>query len=291
MAQRKTARHKPDQERIPWNESFQHIHETLLPQWGLQILTEVKLGKLHPRADLAIITPHRGSRRWKKHPLWRFVSKQNILEFKSVHDRVEPGDFEMLLVYSLLYRIKYKIPYSQALSSWLVIPHITPTLRSALKHYSLTLKPLYSGFWSTDMFWPLYIVEYNHLPADIPFASLKIFMQSGKPLQEMLSSVLESEQDEAIHPLLEAVKLIHPTDLERILEQMRLSKQRERLEKTIEALAQERIEQVRLESEQRGELKGELKTARNMLAEGFDDALIARITGLSLQDIAALRKQ
>jgi hypothetical protein len=283
MAKRKTSRRKQEQEHIPWNESFQYIHETLLPQWGLQILTEVKLGKLHPRADLAIITPHRGSRRWKKHPLWQFVSKQNILEFKSVHDRIEPGDFEMLLVYSLLYRIKYKIPYSQALSSWLVIPHITPTLRSALKHYGLTLKPLYSGFWVTDMFWPLYIVEYDHLPADTPFASLKIFMQSGKPLQEMLSSVLESEQDESITPLLEAAKLIHPTDLERILEQMRLSEQRERLEKTIEALAQERIEQIRRESE--------LKTVFNMFAEGFDDALISRITGLSIQDIAALRNQ
>lgn len=301
MTRRRAKQSKQPQERIPWNESFQGLHEAVLPKWGLQILTEVRLGKLHPRADIAIITPNRGTRRWKQHPLWRFVSKQNILEFKSVNDKLEPGDFEMLLVYTLLYRIKYAIPYSQQLSSWLVIPTITPTLKRALKHYALSLKPIYSGFWQMDMLWPLYIVEYNHLPVDIPFASLKIFMQSGKPLQEMLTNMLESEEDEAISPLLDTIKLIHPGDLERILEQMKLSEQRERLEKTIETLAQERIEQVRRASELKGRLEGELKgklegkleraegVACNMIKEGFDDALIAKLTNLSLEEVKRLR--
>ena len=140
---KKSKKSKEPKELIPWDPAFKELHQAILTYWHLQMIADVKLGKLHLKADMAIITPNQGFQKWKKHPLWKYVSHQNIVEFKSITDQLLRGDFEQLLAYTLLYRIKFKISYRHQLSAWLILPAITPTLRKALKHYRVELEPLY----------------------------------------------------------------------------------------------------------------------------------------------------
>ena len=297
-------------ERTAWDDSFKNLHQAILNYWGLQMLKDVKLGKLHPEADMVIITPHQGAKRWKKHPLWQFVSTQNVIEFKSIRDRFQWGHFEKLLVYTLLYRIGYKIPYHQKLSAWLILPNITPTLKKALKHYQIVIEPVYKGLWRGDCLFPLYVVEYNHLPVETPFASLKIFMKSGKPLQEVFKSVLELEEEVVITPIQEAMELIHPFDVEEVLNEMKmtLSEQRAHLKETkrkivreefgdelAEAVQKQVAEQLEQKVAEQLEQKAEqvkraekMVIASQMKIKGFEPSVIAELTGLTLDEIEEL---
>ncbi|HEL1654172.1 TPA: hypothetical protein U1041_000466, partial [Streptococcus suis] len=45
----------------------------------------------------------------------------------------------------------------------------------------------------------------------------------------------------------------------------------------------------RLEGRAEGRLEGQLKIARQMLVEGFADEMIARLTGLSQEDLDGLK--
>src|SRR3972149_6600634 len=164
---KKSKKSKEPKELIPWDPAFKKLHQAILTYWQLQMIADVKLGKLHLKADIAIITPKKGSQKWKKHPLWKYVSHQNIVEFKSITDQLLRGDFEQLLAYTLLYRIKFKISSRHQLSAWLILPAITPTLRKALKHYKVELEPLYEGLWKGHCLFSLYVVEYNHLPKEL----------------------------------------------------------------------------------------------------------------------------
>ncbi|MBY4974039.1 hypothetical protein [Streptococcus suis] len=48
-------------------------------------------------------------------------------------------------------------------------------------------------------------------------------------------------------------------------------------------------EEGRLEGRVEGRLEGQLKIARQMLVEGFADEMIARLTGLSQEDLDGLK--
>lgn len=64
------------------------------------MIEDPKLGKLPLKADLVIISPQNQQGEWQTHPLWKFLTDQNLLEFKSIADPLKPGDFEVLLAYN-----------------------------------------------------------------------------------------------------------------------------------------------------------------------------------------------
>jgi response regulator of citrate/malate metabolism len=142
----------------------------------------------------------------------------------------------------------------------------------------------------------LYVVEYDHLPVDTPFASLKIFMKSSKTVQELFAHVIESEKDEVFKPIKAAMELIHPIDFKKVMDNMKLSEQRKALRKTAWSVVQdevdERIEQARRETEQRVRLETELAEKRAIARQMKEDKVpiesIAKYTGLSQQEIADL---
>ncbi len=112
------------------------------------------------KADLVIISPADTQGEWLKHPLWHHLTDQNLLAFKSVADPLKPGNFEVLLAYTLLYRVKFKIGYESHLSSWLVLPNLTPTLEAALAHYKIELHEIVPGFWQADTLFPLFAADF-----------------------------------------------------------------------------------------------------------------------------------
>ena len=181
---------------------------------GLQVIEDPKLGKLPLKADLVLISPQEANGEWQQHPLWQHLTDQALVEFKSVADPLLSGDFEVLLAYTLLYRVKFKIGYDTKLSSWLILPTVNKHLRAALKNYGIKLTEILPGFWQAKTLFPLYIVAYNQLPFEMPYQTLKLFIKSGESVQEVFRDVLESEHRKiwltAIHT---AMQLIHPKDL------------------------------------------------------------------------------
>ena len=89
-------------------------------------------------------------------------------------------------------------------------------------------------------------------------------------------------------PFKEAIELIHPLDFEKVMDSMKLSEQRKKLRKTAWSVIQdevdERIEQIRRETEH----NKQVEIARQMKADGVPDETIARYTGLTPDEIAAL---
>ena len=190
-----------------------------------------------------------------------------------------------MLSYTLLYRVKFKIAYSQRLSSWLIVPKINRCLKSTLKHYGITLTALKSGFWEGDTLFPLYVVEYRDLPDELPYSSLKLFIKSGKPVQEIFHSMLKSEQTEEVKKAaITVMKLIHPFDAKEVLEQMSLVQERKELEEWALGITKEVREKEKLESE----LKGKRETAKQMKVHGIPINTISECTGLSVEEIGKL---
>ena len=268
-----------------WDPVFVQLLQATLPAWGLEVLDKLKLGELPLEADLVIITRHKRSSRWKKHPLWQYLSPHNLIEFKSIHDPVTFGDFELVVAYTLLYRVKYKLSYRQKLSSWLIIPYIPKALKKALEHYQLPLTVVSEGIWECETLFETYIVEYNHLPMALDYAELKLFIKSGKPLQEVLELVIESkEKADWKQKLLKTSLEIHPKELKEFLEKMMKTKAHEELETYLLELTKETREKER----QEGRQEGRQETARRMKVKGFSIGEICELTGLSEQEVKAL---
>lgn len=283
---KKTARKKrPKSEQIPYDDSFKQIMSDTLSLLGLKVIEEPKLGKLPLKADVVLITRQRAQAGWKKHPLWKHLTHHSLIEFKSVSDPFKTGDFEVLLSYTLLYRVKFKISYTKRLSSWLVVPAINRQLKQTLAHYGIELKQVDLGFWQSETLFPLYIVEYNNLPFKLPYNTLKLFIKSGKPVQEVFKAMLKSKQVEQVKQAVTTVmKLIHPMDAKEVLEQMSLTQERKALEKT----ALEFTKEIREKEIQANRLKEKQETASKMKVEGIPIPIISKCTGLSEEEIRKL---
>lgn len=265
----------------------------ILSTLGLQVVEDPKLGRLPLKADLVIISRKGSSGKWRQHPLWQHFSPRNLMEFKSINDPLQPGDFEVLLAYTLLYRVKFKIGYDTRLSSWLVVPSLNKHLKAALKHYQIELDEILPGFWSAKTIFPLYVVAYELLPFEMPYSSLKLFIKSGKPVQKVLQTVLESEKrPEWVQAALTAMELIHPLDAKEVLDKMGLPAERKALRQKMLELVKDDVEKAKSESEHKGEQKGELKAkremARQMKADGMPLDSISKYTGLSLKEVEQL---
>ncbi|PIQ25188.1 hypothetical protein COW36_23045 [bacterium (Candidatus Blackallbacteria) CG17_big_fil_post_rev_8_21_14_2_50_48_46] len=276
-------------EHIPWDDAFKQLMRETLGTLGLEVIEDPKLGKLPLKADLVIISPQDQQGEWQTHPLWKYLTDQNLLEFKSIADPLKPGDFEVLLAYTLLYRVKFKIGYEAHLSSWLVVPSLTPTLEQALAHYQIAITEILPGFWQAKTLFPLYLVAYNRLPLELPYSQLKLFIKSGEPLQQIFQAVLESEQRQSwLEAMLTIMELIHPLDSQEVLKKMGLAAERQELRKTMLELVKPDLEQELAERKQQGKLEGKLETARQMKADGMPVASICKYTGLSEAEVAAL---
>lgn len=286
-----------DSEHIPWDDTFKQLMRDTLTTLGLQVIEDPKLGKLPLKADLVIISQDDIAGEWRQHPLWQHLSEQNLLEFKSISDPMQPGDFEVLLAYTLLYRVKFKVGYDSRLSSWLVVPTMNKHLNQALDHYGIELTELQPGFWSAKTLFPLFVVAYDKLPLELPYSALKLFVRSGKSVQEVFRAVLESEQRPGwVQAMLTAMDLIHPQDAKEVLEEMGLAAERKELHKKMLELVKDDVEQQVAERvaerEQKalseGALNAKRETARQMKQDGMPVKSISKYTGLVEDEIAKL---
>jgi hypothetical protein len=208
-----------------------------------------------------------------------------MVEFKSVGDPLKHGDFEVLIAYTLLYRFKYQIGYETQLSSWLILPTVNKHLNAALKNYQIKLAEILPGFWKAKTMFPLYVVAYNQLPFEMPYHMLKLFIKSGKPVQEVFRAVLQSEKRKLwISAVEKAMELIHPKDFKEVIKPMSLATERQELRTTLKELLKDDIEQEKRDSK----LEEKQETARKMKAKGFAVSLISELTGLSEVEVKKL---
>ena len=103
MSKKNSRKKHSKSEQIPYDDSFKQLMSETLPPLGLKVIEEPKLGKLPLKADLVVITRQQSAAKWKKHPLWLHLTHHSLIEFKSISDPFETGDFEVLLSYTLLY--------------------------------------------------------------------------------------------------------------------------------------------------------------------------------------------
>ncbi len=180
--------HTDESEKIPWDDTFKQLMAETLTSIGLKVEEDVKLGKLPLKADLVIIRSDDLAGQWQQHPLWKHCQPWNLVEFKSVSDPILFGDVETWLAYTLLYRKKFEIAYEQGLSAWLIVEYRNKQLEQALHHYQIQLKEILPGFWQAQSLFPIYVVAYRELPFELPYSTLKLFLKSGKSVQEIFDA-------------------------------------------------------------------------------------------------------
>jgi hypothetical protein len=128
-------------------------------------------------------------------------------------------------------------------------------------------------------------VAYNQLPFEMPYQTLKLFIKSGKPVQEVFRGVLESEHRGTwLKAVRTAMELVHPKDFKEVLKDMSLTTERRELREYIKELLKDDIEQEKHDSE----LNALRKTAKQLLAEGIPIPTISKCTGLSEDEIKKL---
>ncbi len=278
------------QEKIPWDDTFKQFMSATLRLLGLKTEEDVKLGKLPLKADLVIIRTDDLGGEWQQHPLWKHCQRWNLVEFKSVVDPVLFGDVETWFAYTLLYRKKFEIAYEQGLAAWLIVEYRNKQLEQALSHYHIELKAISPGFWQAQSLFPIYIVAYRELPFDLPYSTLKLFLKSGKPVQEVFESVLRSKLGSSFEESFKtAMELIHPLDAKEVLERMSLAAERQLLKETAMKFVQEDVEQREQKSKREGKLEGKLENAidnaRKILERGMDLQFASDVTGLSMDEL------
>ena len=278
-----TKRHNTEEsEKIPWDDTFKQVMSETLTLIGLTVEEDVKLGKLPLKADLVIIRSDDLDGEWQQHPLWKYCQRWNLLEFKSVADPILFGDVETWLAYTLLYRKKFEIAYDQGLAAWLIVEYRNKQLDQALSHYQIDLQEISPGFWQAQSLFPIYIVAYRELPFELPYSTLKLFLKSGKPVQEVFESVLRSKLGSSFEePFKTAMELIHPLDAKEVLERMSLAAERQLLKETAMKFVQEDVDL----KVQKGQLEKAIDTARKILERGMDLQFASDVTGLSIDEL------
>ncbi|MEZ0373949.1 MAG: hypothetical protein ACAI44_32960 [Candidatus Sericytochromatia bacterium] len=228
-----------------------------------------------------------------------------MLEFKSIQDVSRPYPLEMLSAYVSLSFGKYQQPSGTEIAGWLVVPSIRGSVKSSLQAYDLPLQEVFTGFWQyrTPLF-PLAVVEYERLPNTEDYFALKTFMAAGTELRTAMLHGLHLLGGSPLYEeYLTIITAIHKPEAKAVIEVLESEKANvaEMIDHLL-AKAPDMADQIafiqrtrqegklegELEGEQKGERKGMLKTARQMKARGFETALIAELTGLSVSEIEAL---
>lgn len=270
-----------------WDPYFAQWLETYLPTLGLDVHTKVELGTLPLEADVVVVQRRRGSQKWKQHPLWQHLTHHNLIEFKSVSDPVKRGHFEKLMAYMHLYTLKMNLKYNQTLSTWFVIPAINQPLKDMLKHYDIDLESLFPGVWMGKALNPFYVVEFNHLPPEIPFADLKLFMKGGEPVKKaIMQRLLSPENQDVLLAFLKMAKILHQKEIEEVI-LMHIQE-----DKTMHEFLDAIFIKAGLEKEttayKHGKENEKREIAKQMKEDGLPVKQIAKYTGLSTQEIKAL---
>lgn len=288
----KRSRSKNTDFRTRWDHYFVQWCVHWLPTLHLIVKKKPRFSQLPLEADIIIITAQsQGS--WQFHPLWQHLSHYSVIEFKSVHDAFKVQDFGTLMAYVGLTRRKYKLTATTEVAGWLIVSTINKALVDVLMAYQLTLKPLLPGFHHvhTGLF-PLFIVEYDLLPNEDTFCELKTFMGQGEGLLKAMDLATEKWSDSPLYEeYITIITAIHEEETEAVLKVRK--QERKNLRKVMETgLAlmgdeADELEFVRRKLQQGADLN-KLATARAMKTKGFEPSIIAELTGLALEEIAAL---
>lgn len=134
---------------------------------GIQIIPEFVLTTEPQRADLLLIRRTDTSRCDEQaqvlRGLWPLLSTNTLIEFKSAARPARRGDWAKLLSYGLQYHTHLKRFSTLARSDLtlvLVVPALTPTLRTEADHMSWKLLDRTGGYWQVHgMTYPSYVVE------------------------------------------------------------------------------------------------------------------------------------
>jgi hypothetical protein len=283
--------------RTKWDHYFAQWCIHWLPFLGLKAEEKPRFSQLPLEADVLVIRTDSLTGRWKEHAVWQHVSPYTVVEFKSVHDDFKPSHWGKLMAYVGLTMQRQKLGLDTEIAGWLVVPYINSTLQTALTRDSIGLETLYPGFHKgRTSFFPLVIIEYNHLPLEADFLELKSFMKKNPLLPQIMRQALLkwAQKSGFLHAEYSTmITSIHAKEAEKVIEVLEqdMPKIKRMANKLVKMLGDQAhdlafVRQQKLE----GKLEGKLGTARNMLLKGFDHALIAELTGLPLEDIVSLSK-
>lgn len=175
-----------------WEHYFTQWCLHWLPSFGLQAEGKPQFSQLPLEADVLIIRKNK-SGKWRKHPLFQYLSEYTLFEFKSVHDSFKLHHWGKLMAYVGLTMELKKLPAEAEVGAWLIVPYINKSLSTMLNKHQITLNSPVSGVHTghTGLF-PLVIVEYNHLPLEPAYYELKTFMKQGSQLKTSMLEVLRS---------------------------------------------------------------------------------------------------
>ena len=213
-----------------WDAHFAQLFAIWLPSFGLIVETKFSLGRMPLQADAIVIKKTDAEPLWSVHPLWKYLSDYNIVEFKSISDRFEQYDLGKLITYGFAYQERNNLSIESDLSLWLVIPKITETVVKTIEKQKETITNISQGFHKAKAYFPLYIIEYEELPIKEDYYGLKLF---GREIKDTARQVIKWEGTESLwREYIDILTIFHLEtfkEVEKMLSQKEIRKGQEEL--------------------------------------------------------------
>ena len=195
-----------------WDTYFAQIIKIRLKEHTVEV--KPKVGHLPLEADIMVIK-RKDKANTDSHPIWKHLDQMNLIEFKSLNDRIDPYTLDILLVYGMLYKRVKKISPAQKIKHWLIVPELKQENKEALVYKKSILNGLSEYQYKTEQ---IMILEYDKLDLKQEYVDLKIF---GK--KDIFSTVemfftQESQDNELEHEIANMLTNLRDIEVMEVIE-------------------------------------------------------------------------
>jgi hypothetical protein len=278
-----------EKELIPWHEAFAGALQLELEAYRdvLQINIEYTLNDKPLRVDVVVIKKNKDTVITKNiGALFRTV---NIVEFKSPSENVSIGKFVKVLGYACIYAYQHKTDLRNMTVSIVAAKKPKKLLKYLKQVYGYTVEEFDKGVYHVSgNIMPIQIIETKKLSkAD----NLWLRNLRNDLTVENMQDVFYAGERHADEPNMRAyMHAVTTANTAKMKEVIDMSKERMTVDQVLEetGVAARIMARRGPEFEARGARKTKFEVARNFKADGFPLEVIAKNTGLSFDDIAAL---
>ncbi|MHA1271125.1 MAG: hypothetical protein ACTSPY_15130 [Candidatus Helarchaeota archaeon] len=191
---------------MAWDALFKQILTKELKEFDIR--TDVPVGKLPLKIDLVVIRPEKTHKTKVLSSFISYLSKINIIEFKSTHDSILKTDLTKLLGYVGLYcnNNGLGIQDLNKIGAWYIIPH-KPKFFNSLNKIKKD-----NGIYKLYFTFPFYIIIIDQLPnkyENIPF----LLFSSKERLYDVLRLII---REKSLQRYLSISYLLYPKVMKKL---------------------------------------------------------------------------
>ena len=231
----------------PWDAVYKQVLQQFFQEQQVTVTTEVEVGRLPRKIDIALVCSQEEAEKLALVSPFTFLTRYNLLEFKSPSDRLTPNEYKRIVARCYLYMVEARIDDLSLLTIYAV------TSGKPIKVLSKAPKlvqfsPVAEALYKSDDKLPFYVLVVAELPIEERNYPLLLFSKGKKRkefLKELVRKVALPKTRQVAMEYLRLAYQLYPQD---VMEVFSMSKDFPTLEENIRVivddLGTEKIAQV-----------------------------------------------